>query len=243
MAWIANDLWNDKDAIFLITAMPENERFAKELVEAQASQFPAQFDGISPIVYQKFLYVPPFEHFKELHRLEMQIQKATGLRAYYRGAVAIDLSEWFGHEDEEYLSITFKYLHDHRKYWKILFLVGSHTISDIIPMVQTVVQYLCLGFQQICLFQDFSLLKNYIEYSVSVTPQAAFLLAKIFQNTSKVQNYVLLNQILSEISIKAAENKIDCNDLKSYFSDDCSLFSLINGKPFNIDINENVKEE
>lgn len=242
MAWVVDDLWGNKDAIFLITAMKENERLAKELVEAQAAQMPAQFDGLRPIVYQKLLYVPPFEQFRELHRLELQIRDATGLRAYYRGVVALDLSEWFEHEHEEYLSITFKYLHDHRKYWKILFLVGKRTIQDITPMTQITIQYLRLGCQQVCLFQDITLLKSYIQYNVNITHQACNLLAEIFKETPKAQSYVLLNQILDEISSQSAEDKIDYTNLKDYCSDSYSLLSLIKGTPFTVDTKEKAKE-
>ena len=121
--WMSCDLWEDADAVFLITGMEENERFAKELAQAQMKVTPERFDGVFPIVYQKMLYTAPFEKFHGLRQLASQIRDATGLRACYRGIVGLDLTDWFGHEQEEYLKITFKFLHDHRQMWKLLFTV------------------------------------------------------------------------------------------------------------------------
>ena len=230
MDWRIKDFWKGKDAVFLITAMKENERLTRDLARTLSHQEPALFDGLAPVVYQKLLYCAPFESFEELRRLELQLREVTGLRACYRGIVALDLSEWVGHEQEEYLHITLKYLHDHRHLWKCIFLAGNQELPQIVPLLQTAAQYLRPGVQHLCLFRDMPLLTQYIQASIDITPQACSTLAKCFQEIPGAQNCVLLEQVLGELVSKAANGKVTAQDVAAYLGDDTALLSLIYGK-------------
>lgn len=227
--WI-KDFWKGKDAVFLITAMKENERLTRDLARALSHQEPALFDGLAPAVYQKLLYCAPFEPFQGLRQLELQLRNATGLRACYRGIVALDLSEWVGHEQEEYLHITLKYLHDHRHLWKCIFLAGNRDLPQITPLLQAAAQYLQPGVQRLCLFRDMPLLAQYIQASINITPKACSMLAKSLQDIPGAQNCAILEQVLGELISKAANGKVTSQDVTAYLADDDALLSLIHGQ-------------
>lgn len=92
------------EAESLIRCIAEKERHARA----------GSFEGLSPYVYFRMPYVQPCDSFQELRRLILRIRRNTGLRAHYKGIVAIEVTEWIGHEREEYFTVLLKYLYDHR---------------------------------------------------------------------------------------------------------------------------------
>ena len=226
-AWMSCDLWKDADAVFLITGMEENERFAKELARAQMEVTPEHFDGISPIVYQKMLYTAPFEKFHSLRQLASQIRDATGLRACYRGIVGLDLTDWFGHEQEEYLKITFKFLHDHRQMWKILFTAGDADISRIQRMMVAAAPYLRLNCRELYLFRDQELLGKYLAGQSGLSPSVCRILAEKLAATPAAHNCALISQILTDIAAKA--DTVNSAAVRNYIHAPDNLLSILEG--------------
>ena len=101
------------------TDLTEAESLIKILAEEEKKRTPQAFAGNEPCVYFKLPYVPPCDPFKELRRLILRIRENTGLRANFRGVVAIEVSDWIGHEREEYFTVLLKYLYDHRAFWML----------------------------------------------------------------------------------------------------------------------------
>ena len=223
--WMSCDLWENADAVFLITGMEENERFAKELVQTQMKVTPERFDGVFPIVYQKMLYTAPFEKFHGLRQLASQIRDATGLRACYCGIVGLDLTDWFGHEQEEYLKITFKFLHDHRQMWKILFTVGDADVSKIQRMMITAAPYLRLDCRELYLFRDQELLGNYLAGQSGLAPSICKPLAEKLIAIPAAHNCALIGQILTDISAKA--DKVNSATVRNYIHAPGNLLSIL----------------
>lgn len=56
-------------------------------------------------------YAPPYEAFDGIRELQLAVRR---MGAFPPEALALDLTEWVGHEEEEWLEITAMYLHDHR---------------------------------------------------------------------------------------------------------------------------------
>lgn len=113
------------------TDLAEAESLIRMLAEEARRRKPGTFAGKTSCVYFKFPYVPPCEQFRELRHLILRIRENTGLRANFRGVVAIEMDEWIGHEREEYFTVLLKYLYDHRTYWRIAAILNRCTTSQI----------------------------------------------------------------------------------------------------------------
>lgn len=241
--WSIPDLWAGKDAVFLITAMEENERLVRELAHAQTQRTPELFDGLTPVVYRRLPYVAPYETFNELRMLALQIRDAAGLRAEFRGIVALDLSEWLGHETDNYLKVTFKYLHDHRSSWKSLFVAGDADFGRLQWMMQTAAVYLRPRWRQLCLFHDKPLLQQYIAANLSIEPEACQILARLCTEIPAAQNCSVMEQIFGELK-SLSRGCVSCRTLYRYLRDDSSLLVLLNGGiPESISLPEPERKE
>ena len=225
--WLSENLWDGADAVLLCTGMEENERFVQDLGRAQARLTPDWFDGLVPVVYHKLLYTAPFQPFEGLRELVLKIREAAGLRACYQGIAALDLSEWLGHEQEEYLTISFKYLHDHRKDWRILFTFGAAGPDRILRMMQTAAPFLRPSIRQMELFRNEGLLESYLtaQAPVLLQPRACALLVKTLMASPALHNCALVLQILEELS--CGHSRISCRSVQDYLTRPGSLTALL----------------
>lgn len=100
------------------TDLVESEVLIRKLADQAQAAAPQDFAGKASCVYFRFRYVSPCEKFHELRKLILRVQEATGLRANFRGIVAMDATEWLGHEREEYFRVMLKFLYDHLSLWR-----------------------------------------------------------------------------------------------------------------------------
>lgn len=220
--WFPTDLWVDRDAVFLVSKMKENERFVRELAQEQLALTPGNFDGTAPLVYNRLAYVPPYEKFNGLRTLAAQIRDTAGLRAEFRGIVALDLQEWLGHENDLYLTVTFKYLHDHRRSWKILLTAGENTAERMQPLLRAAAPYLRSDLRRLYLFRYHSLLQSYLCSRAKLEPGAARILTVLCMRAPVLHNCALIGQILDELR-RRPNATITTKDLHQYLQDETSL--------------------
>lgn len=228
--WFPTDLWKNRDAVFLVTKMEENERFVRELAQEQMARTPEWFDGTAPLVYNRLPYVAPYEKFGCLRQLAAQLRDTAGLRAEFRGIVALDLREWLGHEEELYLSVTFKYLHDHRQTWKILLTAGEATARRIQPLLLAAAPYLRPDLRRLYLFRYRSLLQSYLFSRANLEPEAAALLATTCMQTPALQSCAVTGQILDELRSRTS-SRVTAAVLRSYLQEETSLPALLDALP------------
>ncbi len=239
--WLSSDLWDGADAVLLCSGMEENERFAQDLARAQERITPEWFDGLSPIVCQKLIYTAPYERFEGLRQLALKIQDSTGLRACFRGIVALDLSEWIGHEQDEYLKITFKYLHDHRQIWRSLFTFGAAEPPQILRMMRAAAPFLRPAVRQLYLFRDKALLQNYLSTQVVIQPKACAQLSEVLMASPILHNCSLAVQILDELS--AGHSRITLDAVQHYLSRPGNLPSLLQDSPSKYTVFPHIQEK
>ena len=121
-----------KNTLTLIhTDLAEPEALVRELAEETQTAHPTQFAGKTPCVYFKLPYVPPCENFHEIRRLTLRIHEHTGPRAQFQGIVAIDSTEWLGHEKEDFFGILLKYLFDHSNHWHCSLILKNCTDTKL----------------------------------------------------------------------------------------------------------------
>ena len=81
--------------------------------EWEAETCPEDFGGEAACIFYKYDYVFPYDKLDGLRRYILSVKDRTGLRNSYRGYIALDLSEWADHVDEDYFKIFIMYLTDH----------------------------------------------------------------------------------------------------------------------------------
>lgn len=114
----------------VVTDLTESEALIRQMAQDVQEAHPEDFAGKTPCVYFKMPYVPPYETFRELRSLILRIRENTGLRAHFRGVVAMEVTEWLGHEDEEYFTVLLKYLYDHRNLWQSALVLNAGTAAQ-----------------------------------------------------------------------------------------------------------------
>lgn len=99
------------------TDLKESEELITRLAWKERKDFPGFFAGENACVYYKLPYTPPCDRFEGLRNMICAIREKTGLRADFRGVVAIEATEWLGHEQEQYFEAVVKYMADHPGNW------------------------------------------------------------------------------------------------------------------------------
>lgn len=169
----------------------------------------------------------PFERFEGLRQLVLKTRDAAGLNACYQGITALDLSEWLGHEQEEYLQISLKFLHDHRRDWRVLFTFGAAGPDRILRMMQAAAPFLRPSIRQLQLFRNEALLQSYLtaQSPVLLQPRACALLSKTLMASPALHNCALVLQILEDLS--SCHSRITCRSVQDYLTSPGSLAALL----------------
>ena len=127
---------------YTLTLIPTDlaapEALIRKLAEETHNAHPSHFAGNAPCVYYKLRYIPPCDNFHELRRLILRVQEHTGLRAKFHGIVALDASEWLGHEKEEYFTCLLKYLFDHSDHWHSALVLKNCTEAKLVRLQRNI---------------------------------------------------------------------------------------------------------
>lgn len=221
------------------TDLAEAESLIKALADAEKQRAPHTFAGQESCVYFKLPYVPPCEQFKELRRLILRIRENTGLRANFHGVVAIEVSEWIGHEREEYFTILLKYLYDHRSYWRIATVLNGCTPNQINRYVSCCSKYITPRSFSINVFGDHDTLCNLIHNEFTrqnkrITQEAADLLATALarQELKDAKSLTLIERTAEEVIYLCEYNQVaTIETIREYLLDPCSTLTMMAGMP------------
>lgn len=221
------------------TDLAEAEALIKTLAEAEQQRNPQNFAGKAPCVYCKLPYVPPCDPFKELRRLILRIRENTGLRANYRGVVAIDVSEWIGHEREEYFTVLLKYLYDHRNLWKIAAVLNQCNSNQIHRFLTGCSRYITPRLFPVRVFEDRDTLcrvirDRFLRQNKPIGKEAADLLADALsrQTFADVRSMPLIDRAVEEtLAVNGAGRVVTVSMIQECLADPCSALNLMAGMP------------
>lgn len=124
---------------FFLTGMEDNDTAIARYVRNQG------YKDVKLVLY-KLEYVPPFQNFGGIALFEQMTKYRPFVDSIQKKAVAvIDLSEWIGHEKEEYIEVFCKFLHDydwsfHR--YEYVFTVGAADKEAIRELYNLMAKYL-----------------------------------------------------------------------------------------------------
>ena len=144
-------------------------------------------------------YTPPYEDFRGIRELQLAVRR---MGAFPPEVLVIDITEWIGHEEEEYFEITAMYLHDHRDLWDLVFLVREHSAVECTMLFFTLRAFLEGQMTEDRTFADRETLAAYLTERQSVEPAAADRLAGILMSpgAGMLRSYPRVNALLEELS-------------------------------------------
>jgi len=118
-----------KDDFILLLGVPDND---KEIFDYIADK--------ESLCITKLSYVLPYENFYELKAFQLRTN-ARAFKPRYT-YVAIDLSEWLEHEEDEYFEISLKFFHDCSDFNYIFFIRENYSTKEIESMYRKVSKYM-----------------------------------------------------------------------------------------------------
>ncbi len=177
------------------------------------------FKGIEKSAYYKSEYTPPFKKFEELKKLILCVNAVKGLRKEFCGVVMLDISEWLGHENDDYFSILLKFLYDKKDFWKCIFVVNSADEWEKKKIFGTIIKILRCGIVTDSLY-DLGITKKIINETVSrqnvkITPLGEAILCKL--NKENRWSEQETENIVIDIICESTENIIDKSTVLNYF--------------------------
>lgn len=157
----------------------------------------------SKCVHCKLEYTPPYQNFTGIAYFERLTQYRPFSDSIQKKAVAIiDLSEWVGHEKEEYLEIFCKFLHDYDwsfYRYEYVFTVGEANREKTIELYALVSEYLCEGrIVEDRTLTDEKSMSDYLMAAYPINKVLSTKLSRIFIR-NKIKGYTQLKMIMNDL--------------------------------------------
>lgn len=236
--------------LLLETDLREPERFILDFAGEAARRMPSAFQGDTPAVFFRVRYVPPYEQFQELRRLILAVRAHTGLNSAFCGVVGLDLSEWRGHENEEYLTIVLKYLADCGRKWLILAPCCGYREDELARLQRACLPYLSARRERMMVFEIEGLTQRltdfFLERAVLLDASGARLLATALcdQRLADYRSIHLIERTAEDVmesyaNLREKKGRITRKGIEAYLADEqCGLCMLAGCKLIEGDRNE-----
>ncbi len=208
------------DFTLLITGSENNENAASGLVPAGRE-----------IVCFRPAYVPPYGEFRQIKKLQARLGASGYMKGRTVGCI-LDLSEWIGHENEEYFILLLKYLHDHRSRISFVFTAGANTEEQTKQLYFRLRCYLRGSIAADMTFLNPGTLCGYIE-SKGFAHAAAGILAELIMSDgmSDLRSYPMLDMICGELrEFCECEGTVDEKMTLGYLNNPDSLPHILDAR-------------
>ena len=173
-------------------------------------------------------YAPPYESFEGIRDLQLAVRR---MGAFPPECLALDLTEWIGHEEEEYFEITAMYLHDHRDLWNYVFLVREREAGDCAALFFTLRAFLAGELREDRTFADRETFAAYLTERFPVERSAADRLASVLTKPTPqarmLRSYPRVNALMEEL---ARDGRITDARVFEAVRDPASVLHLIAGR-------------
>lgn len=224
----------------LATDLAEPELMVREIAALAESRSPCDFSGETPLIFYRLRYTPPYENFREIRNLILLTRKACGLRSCYRGILAVDVSEYRGHEEDEYFTVLLKYLYDTSTFQSLIFVCCRYTEKDMKKLCGVCMKYFSVTQEYLRLFER-TVLKKIIENAftesgVKAGEDAAELLADVLcrEELSPWRSLQLIERLPLEITAERKKNQkrnrtLHAGEIRSFLQDPGSSLCMMAG--------------
>ena len=158
----------------------------------------AELSGGGRMLETTLPYTPPYENFRGIRELQLAVRR---MGAFPPETLAIDVTEWLGHEEEEFFEITAMYLPDHRSLWNFVFLAREHSLSECVSAFFLLRTFLAGEIREDTSFASQEALAACLRARAAITPDAANKLAGmlIAPEARLLRSYPRLDTLLAEM--------------------------------------------
>lgn len=230
-----NRIWKVKNTYVLVTELSENERIIQEFATSFKNLNPDDFDGEKAYVYHKMNYVEPYKDFYELKKLQVAVKAATGMRANFKGIIAIDVKEWMGHLKEDYFLVTLKFLYDQLQYgWRYVFTIGNQDKACSKDLIMLLARYFKPYIVEVTPFSCEHMLEDYIQNymeeagkAFSLDAQRKFVSILLNMQDDELKDLEIIKNIVKDIADSTNKKVIGHRELKTYLSQADNLMNLL----------------
>lgn len=172
-------------------------------------------------------YVPPYE---KLDLGKLQIAEREQNIYGEPITIIINLSEWLGHEKEDYFIISTKFFYDMRSRWKYIFTINSKNADAIKDMFIIFRSYKMFGSLELDVnWETQESLKKHINKDFDWSLESASLFAKILFSPD-FDNYktdLFIETVSEEIRRTQGCGKITTDEFESYLKFENGIVSLL----------------
>lgn len=228
-------VWKMKTAYVFVTEMRENERLVQKFATGCHMMCPEDFAGEKLYVYHRLNYVQPCDDFLELKKLQSAIKGVTGLRANFRGIVALDVQEWLGHLNEEYFIIALKFLHDHMHHgWRYVFTVGDGGAGETRRLMVLLARYFNPCIVEATPFRDAECLEVHIaeyiglaEKRFDADTRRKFAELLVSSRNENIRDLEVVRNIVFDVAGSTNAKVIGNRELRNYLAQPLCLMNLL----------------
>lgn len=193
-----------------------------------------------PIMFN-FSYTPMYDEFMELKKIQLAVRKHDVFEK--DTCLAINLTEWLGHEKDEYFITTIMFLCDMSYKWSYIFVVNSKEISDIKKMFAII---RCYMRGKLVSIKDDLEMNDIIGFLIekNYSSNAAELFAEILGECCISNAYIKKTIEKATEEMKASEeDKIDVKNIMEYINCEESIINPIIPTNFLEKLNREYKKE
>lgn len=176
----------------------------------------------------KIPYAMPYENYDGIRKLQLKYQQ-EGYFCKEDVWALLDISEWIGHDEEDFFDITLKYLYDHRSDMKFLFVVHGYTKKECLPLYLKLRCYMNGNIKEDKTFFNTTNLSLYINQTFSVGKNESIFLAELISEKEMVffRNYSAIESLINEIKSFSDNKKISMNTITAYLNNNDSLIAML----------------
>ncbi len=183
--------------------------------------------GKEPYFCCKIKYTPVCNDFAEIKHIILACNRAKGLQKEFYGIAALDITDYLGHETEEYFDVLLKFLYDKSSFWHILLCVTSHNERKKDKMYSQIVKTLrCAAVKEKCdrTKQALDIIEQVIKQSnISFEKSAESLCCKLFAK-SDCDAHIFKN-VLADIVSDTGKDSLCDECVFEYFEDQSNIYS------------------
>lgn len=234
---------------FLMVKGEESEAIIEKLSDEAAKLVPDFFDAQVNCFYFVLRYQPPYSELTELKRMQYEAIKHTRFKDEYRGFIAVDLSEWTSHFEEEFFSLILTFLRDMSESWKYIFLLNDKNSAARIKVIFEnnipAVRICDISGKRV---NDNSFVINLIDetanaYKKTFTPSAVKLLQDIFKSRSSSSDRIIKDAAKDIAAYFFNETELTDRSMAGYLLNEFTYLNFYMTQKEKMLLNDYVLEE
>ena len=150
----------------------------------------------NPILY-RLRYIPPYDSFSEIKKLQLLMHRKAGENS--QNTLTVDLTEWLDHTNEEYFTVTLRFLADFADEYQPHFLLINSSEKHIQRVLMHLQCFFTVHSVYDHCFEDIVETQKYIVGNCNIAVSTAKELAQNIVQTKFPSNYMLLDRFIDEL--------------------------------------------